>query len=215
MTLSEKCAYIKGLAEGCKPNTDTPEGKMIMALLDLTTEMAERIQDLEEDDCYTQDYLDELDYDLGTVERYLQDETDDFEVGMYDDELDGEEDDEYEDYEDEDYEDYDEFEDDEDDDDEDEDEDDCDGDCDGCAMHDICFDEDDEDFDGEEEEEDEEFEYYEIECPSCGEVISIDSEMPIENLICPACGEKFACIVEEDDLPDGEDEDGEDDNKDE
>lgn len=176
MTLNEKTAYVKGLAEGAGLNAETPEGKVLRALLDLTGEMARRIEELEDDSAYMQDYLDEIDHDLGNVEQYLLDATDDFEIGMYDDEDDDDDDD---------------------DEDEDEDEDDaCDGNC-ACCEQD-CDGEDDEE-DEDDEDEDDDFEYYEIECPSCGEVISVDSDMAQDNLICPACGEKFACIVEEDD----------------
>ena len=64
-------------------------------------------------------------------------------------------------------------------------------DCDECDCCDECDDE----------------EYYEIECPSCGEVIYFDEDIDPENLVCPACHEKIACLVDEDDLKliDGED----------
>ena len=43
--------------------------------------------------------------------------------------------------------------------------------------------EEDENFDDEEED------YYEIECPSCGEKICFTDDIEIEELVCPACGE--------------------------
>ena len=43
-------------------------------------------------------------------------------------------------------------------------------------------------------------EYFEVECPSCGEVVCFDSTIDPEELTCPACGEKFECIISEDDL---------------
>ena len=58
-----------------------------------------------------------------------------------------------------------------------------------------CDDDDDDDDDYEDDEAD----FYEAECPSCGETVCFDSELDPENLLCPACGEKFGCIVEEDD----------------
>ena len=48
------------------------------------------------------------------------------------------------------------------------------------------FDEDDEDDDYEDEDDSE---YYELECPSCGEVVCFDDSLDPENLVCPACGE--------------------------
>ena len=95
--------------------------------------------------------------------------------------------------------------DDEDDDDDDDDDGDddgfCDGDCENCDED--CGIGDDED----EDEDDDE--YFEVVCPSCGDVINFDSSIDAENLRCPNCGQKFECIVDEDDLRalDGDDSD--------
>lgn len=43
-------------------------------------------------------------------------------------------------------------------------------------------------------------EYFEVECPSCGETVCFDESVDPEELVCPACGEKFECIVDEDDF---------------
>ena len=72
------------------------------------------------------------------------------------------------------------------------------------------YDELDEDDDDEDWlDDDEEGEYFEIECPSCGEMICFDESVEPENLTCPACGEKFSCEIEEDDLKaiDGDEDD--------
>ena len=47
---------------------------------------------------------------------------------------------------------------------------------------------DDEDYDGEDDE------YYEIECPSCGEIVCFDESIEVEDLVCPACGERIADV---------------------
>ena len=52
---------------------------------------------------------------------------------------------------------------------------------------------DDEDYEGEDEE------FYEIECPSCGELVYFDESIDLSDLVCPACGEK----IDEADLCDG------------
>ena len=44
---------------------------------------------------------------------------------------------------------------------------------------------DDEDYEGEDDE------YYEIECPSCGDIVCFDDSLDVEELVCPACGEKI------------------------
>ena len=49
MSLTEKTAYIKGLADGLDYDKTTKEGKIIEALLDLVGEMAAEIADIQED----------------------------------------------------------------------------------------------------------------------------------------------------------------------
>ena len=63
----------------------------------------------------------------------------------------------------------------------------CDGNCCCCDEEcDCCDDEDDE--------------FFEVECPSCGETICFDGSIDPEELACPACGEKFECLISEDDI---------------
>ena len=51
-------------------------------------------------------------------------------------------------------------------------------------------------FDDEDEDEydEDDSEYYEIECPSCGEVVCFDDSIDPDTLVCPACGEKIADV---------------------
>lgn len=77
MTLTEKTAYIKGLCDGLQLEGNTPEAKVIKALVDLVNDMAEEIAELEADVENVYDYCDELDEDLGAVEEYLIDEAED------------------------------------------------------------------------------------------------------------------------------------------
>ncbi len=146
MTLNEKAAYIKGLADGLDLDKNTKEGKLIAALIDLVGELTEAIDEIDEDLETLNDYIEEIDEDLGAVEEYLYDDCD----------CDCDCDDDFE----------------------------CDGNCCDC----------DEDCDLADED------YFEVECPSCGETICFDGSIDPEELACPACGEKFECIVSEDDL---------------
>ena len=53
------------------------------------------------------------------------------------------------------------------------------------------------DYDEEEDYDDydeEDSDYYEIECPSCGEIVCFDDSVDPESIICPACGEEFGGI---------------------
>ena len=94
MTISEKSAYLKGLMDGLSLNTESDEGKMIAAIVDLLGDMAKRVTDIEETTIAISDELDEIEEDLDAIEDYILEEDDD--------------DDLWEDDEDEDFEDYDE-----------------------------------------------------------------------------------------------------------
>ncbi len=76
MTLTEKAAYIKGLADGLDFDKTTAEGKLINALLDLTSELCDAIDEIDEDLATLNEYIEEIDEDLGAVEEYLLDEED-------------------------------------------------------------------------------------------------------------------------------------------
>lgn len=88
MTLSEKSAYLKGLMDGLKLDTETNEGKLIASIVDLLQDVTASIGDLEENAIAVSDELDEIEEDLDAIEEFLMDEDDD------DDEYD---DDDYED----------------------------------------------------------------------------------------------------------------------
>ncbi|MBQ8849723.1 MAG: hypothetical protein IJ011_10500 [Clostridia bacterium] len=149
MNIKEKVAYIKGLAEGAELDASTKEGKILTALIDLVSDMADSIEELEEDVDTALDYCEELDEDLGAVEEILVDD-EDCDCDCCDD------DDDFE----------------------------CNGDCEDCDEDCELADED----------------YFEVECPACGEVICFDGSIDPEELACPACGEKFECVISEEDL---------------
>ena len=79
MTISEKSAYLKGLMDGLSLNTESDEGKMISAIVDLLGDMAKRIADIEETTIAISDELDEIEEDLDAIEDYILDEEDDYE----------------------------------------------------------------------------------------------------------------------------------------
>lgn len=76
MTLSEKSAYLKGLMDGMKLDTEGDEGKMIASIVDLLQDMAEAISDLEENAIAVSDELDEIEDDLDAIEEFLMEECD-------------------------------------------------------------------------------------------------------------------------------------------
>ena len=52
MTISEKSAYLKGLMDGLKLNTESDEGKMIAAIVDLLGDVTKRVVDIEDTTVY-------------------------------------------------------------------------------------------------------------------------------------------------------------------
>ena len=143
MTLNERAAYIKGLAEGMELDQTSKEGKVIAALIELVSDMADEIAEMDERIDTVHAYCEELDEDLGGVEEILLEDECDCDC--------------------------------------------CDDDCDCCCDDDCdcCCDDED---------------YFEVECPACGDVICFDSSIDPEELVCPACGEKFECLIDEEDL---------------
>ena len=98
MTISEKSAYLKGLMDGLSLNTETDEGKMISAIVDLLGDMAKRITDIEETTIAISDELDEIEEDLDAIEDFIMDDEDDYDEAD-EDEYEEDEWDEDEDYE--------------------------------------------------------------------------------------------------------------------
>ena len=96
MTLSEKSAYLKGLMDGLKLNTESDEGKMIAAIVDLLGDLTRKVTDIEDTTIAISDELDEIEEDLDAIEDFIMDEDDDED---WDDEEEDEEWDEDEDYE--------------------------------------------------------------------------------------------------------------------
>ena len=93
MTISEKSAYLKGLMDGLKLNTESDEGKMIAAIVDLLGDVTKRVTDIEETTIAISDELDEIEEDLDAIEDYILDDEDDF-VDLDEDELDWDDEDE-------------------------------------------------------------------------------------------------------------------------
>ena len=94
MTISEKSAYLKGLMEGLKLSTESDEGKMLAAVVDLLGDMARKITDIEDTTIAISDELDEIEEDLDAIEDYILDDEDDYDFSDDEDELDWDDEDE-------------------------------------------------------------------------------------------------------------------------
>jgi DNA-directed RNA polymerase subunit RPC12/RpoP len=76
MTLTEKVAYLKGLAAGLDLDKDTKEAKIFDAMFDILEDMALTISDIDEDLSACEDLVDAIDEDLDELEEYIFDDED-------------------------------------------------------------------------------------------------------------------------------------------
>lgn len=79
MTISEKVAYLKGLAEGLNLDTEkSKEGKLISVMIGILEELAMSVEDLEENALNLGEEIDVLSDDLADVEEVVfEDDEDD------------------------------------------------------------------------------------------------------------------------------------------
>ena len=89
MTNSEKVAYLKGLFEGMGLSSEEGEGKIISGILDVLTDMAGDVADLEDNAVELGDELDSVSADVAALESVIYDEDDEDDEDDDDDDEDG------------------------------------------------------------------------------------------------------------------------------
>ncbi len=78
MTISEKVAYLKGLAEGLDIDTEkSKEGKLISVMIGILEELAMSVEDLEENALNLGEEIDVLSDDLADVEEVVFEDDED------------------------------------------------------------------------------------------------------------------------------------------
>lgn len=78
MTISEKVAYLKGLAEGLNLDTEkSKEGKLISVMIGILEELAMSVEDLEENALNLGEEIDVLSDDLADVEDVVFEDDED------------------------------------------------------------------------------------------------------------------------------------------
>ena len=77
MKLSEKVAYIKGLADGMELDEEKKEVKLTLAIIDALEEVACAIEDIEENAKALEEELDAVSSDLADVEELVYDDDED------------------------------------------------------------------------------------------------------------------------------------------
>lgn len=75
--LTEKMAYIRGLAEGLDVDATTKEGKLLLAIVEALSDTADEICEIEDYQDELADLVDEIDEDLGDVEEFVYGDVDD------------------------------------------------------------------------------------------------------------------------------------------
>ena len=76
MTLTEKAAYLKGLASGLALDEAKPETKLINALIDLIDDIALTVADLDDELAVVAEQVDLIDEDLESLEDDFYDDED-------------------------------------------------------------------------------------------------------------------------------------------
>lgn len=85
--LSDRVAYLKGLAEGMEVDTESKLGKLVCAIIDTLGDTAEAIQQLADEHEELDEYVGSIDDDLAEIEEALFDDDDDDNDEDDDDEL--------------------------------------------------------------------------------------------------------------------------------
>lgn len=78
MTVTEKAAYLRGLAEGLNMDADKPETKLFNAVMDLLDDLALTVSDLEDGLEILSEQVDAVDEDLDELESIVYEEFDDY-----------------------------------------------------------------------------------------------------------------------------------------
>jgi ssDNA-binding Zn-finger/Zn-ribbon topoisomerase 1 len=92
MEITEKVAYLKGLAEGLALDTEKKEGKLLAAIIDVLDDIALEIEDMKDEQTELADGLDAVSDDLEDVEDVVFEDYDEDDDEYYEDDLDDDED---------------------------------------------------------------------------------------------------------------------------
>ncbi len=76
--LSDRVAYLKGLAEGMEIGEDSKMGKLVLAIIDTLGDTAEAIQHLVDEHEELDEYVESIDDDLAEIEEALFDDDDEY-----------------------------------------------------------------------------------------------------------------------------------------
>lgn len=69
--ITDRTAYLRGLAEGMNLSKETNENKLILEMLAVMDEMAQQMAEMEDDLQELDEYVESIDSDLGDMEEIL------------------------------------------------------------------------------------------------------------------------------------------------
>ncbi len=75
--ITERTAYLRGLADGLQLDPEKAENKLLLEMLNVLGEMAEKLAETDEDLSELNDYVEDMDADLADVEEVLFGDEDD------------------------------------------------------------------------------------------------------------------------------------------
>lgn len=78
MTVTEKAAYLRGLAEGLNLDESKPETKIINAMMDCIDDLSLMVSDLEDELALVTEQLDAVDEDLDSLEEFVYEDYEDY-----------------------------------------------------------------------------------------------------------------------------------------
>ncbi len=77
MSLTERAAYLKGLAEGLSLDESKPETKLILEMIKLLDDISVSVVDLDDEVGTVVEQLDAVDEDLADLEEFIYDDLED------------------------------------------------------------------------------------------------------------------------------------------
>ncbi len=92
--VTDRAAYLRGLADGLEIDGSTKEGKLLRAFVEAFDEMAETLQNVSEANDELRSYVEELEEELDSLEGELFDEDEEHDCHHHEDEDDEDEEDE-------------------------------------------------------------------------------------------------------------------------
>ena len=66
-----KVAYLQGLAEGLEIETSSPEGRILTSIIEVLGDVVDQVVDIEDAQAELAEYVEDVDYDLGSLEDSL------------------------------------------------------------------------------------------------------------------------------------------------